>query len=199
MDDLIELNCSGPAHSSPRRAAPHMLIVEFSQRQIFASRLMLTVWPAAPLISPFPPPTRVSRFQTSASCPALCVRACAHPCVCVRLCAAVCVSACVCVHPAMCAHKGRRLSLIAQAHLLILGNRLASYRQPRRGRQKKTKTEAQTSTCRTCATSGALKAFNLDPEQSAQSLWQPGGRRCSLQYGPYCFRTKASALKAKVT
>lgn len=50
-------------------------------------------------------------------------------CICVRMCVAaraLCVSACVRAY--MCAHKGRRLSLIAQAHLLILENRLASYR-----------------------------------------------------------------------
>lgn len=84
--------------------------------------LMFNVCSAAPLIPQFPPPTQVLSFQTSASCPALCV--------CVLLCV------CNCVHPSMCAHKGRRLSLIAQAHLLILGNRLASYRQKQR-RQKK--------------------------------------------------------------
>lgn len=174
MDELIELNCAGSFPPTPHyggRRCKCSLSSFYKDRLLplstdQPSRLMLNVWPAAPLSFLLRHGSRVSRHLPHA-------QPCA--CVCVRVCISVFVCDCVCVHPAMCAHKGRRLSLIAQAHLLILGNRLASYRQPRREQKKKQKkTEAQTSMRRICATSAALKTFNLDPLQSAQSLslWQ---------------------------
>lgn len=124
----------------------------------------------------------------------------AQPCVCVRVCVLLCV--CNCVHPSMCAHKGRRLSLIAQAHLLILGNRLASYRQKQCRRKKEKNTQAQTNAHK--------HKYAPQVPHSKPSTWTPNNLHplagsCvdgidwyGLQYGLHCFRTKASPHKAKV-
>lgn len=97
---------------------------------------------------------RSSVSETSASCPALGVFV--YVCLCVCVAAWVCVCLWVCAY--MCTHKGKRLSLIALAHLLILENRLASHRHKQR-RQKYTNTDKHT--CHKCFPQSQLGPWTI--------------------------------------
>lgn len=78
----------------------------------------------------------------------------------------MCVS--VCVHTYMCAHKGRRLSLIAQAHLLILENRLASYRHKQ---YKNTQAQTDTYTRHKCLPQSLLLGLWTICIHSLAAVW----------------------------
>lgn len=105
---------------------------------------------------------RSSVSETSASCPALGVFTCVYVWGCVGSCASVCV------HAYMCAHKGRRLSLIAQAHLLILENRLASYRHKQ---YKNTQAQTDTHTHHKCLPQSLLLGLWTICIHSLAAVW----------------------------